>query len=607
MSTLKMYVEYDQKKKRLTVECNFMMNALMKKIPSRKFDARRKIWLVPLCRQNVIGIKELGDRVVISAVAQEAINRHTVKTAIPPTAPFPVMHQFKTNPFNHQRDALALCWNKPVFGLFMEMGTGKSKVINDKAEQHYTADDINALIVYCPVGIRSNWVEQLFIHCRSLHNTWRMVGGEYVSPAVKILDLGSKSNEHDLEGFLIASHPFKVLIVGIESLSGGCALQGIEKAGRAFQYVHRFALAHRCMQAVDEAHNIKGHDSNRAINTVELGKLSQIRLVATGTPILQSLLDLFMYFEFLDPNIIGIGDYNSFKARYALLSEDGYKRVVDYDNVEELMSLVQPHVYQCTKEEVLKDLPPKMYQTRKVTLSKPQREAYDAIKKTKMFEKGDSIKVVVDNCLAAYSALQTITGGFINYDKMQDHDVVTMLQGDKPPVMERVTEMLVPWKQNPKIQELLAVLEENGDRPCIIWACYTFEILQIAEALRATYGPDSTVEYYGAVDLDERDVRKRKFLEGKAKYFVANQKAGGVGLTLNVASLVVYMSNTFKYVDRVQSEDRNHRIGQDKSVLYVDIVASNTVDLAISRALAMKKDLADWVKDQLAERQEIPL
>ena len=85
---------------------------------------------------------------------------------------------------------------------------------------------------------------------------------------------------------------------------------------------------------------------------------------------------------------------------------------------------------------------------------------------------------------------------------------------------------------------------------------------------------------------------------------MGNAATGGVGLNMTRAELVVYYSNSFSFTDREQSEDRAHRIGQTKSVTYIDIVAEGTVDGVVVEALRGKKDVSEFVRTSIASRNE---
>lgn len=154
---------------------------------------------------------------------------------------------------------------------------------------------------------------------------------------------------------------------------------------------------------------------------------------------------------------------------------------------------------------------------------------------------------------------------------------------------------LVRLKSN-RVQALLDVCDETEGKT-IVWARYREDIRSISKALRDVYGDDSVVEYHGGVDMKDREYAVTGFQdpESPVKFFVANQSTGGYGITLTAASNVIYYSNDYDLEKRLQSEDRAHRSGQTKSVLYVDLVSPDTVDDKILDSLKNKKSIADLV------------
>ena len=152
--------------------------------------------------------------------------------------------------------------------------------------------------------------------------------------------------------------------------------------------------------------------------------------------------------------------------------------------------------------------------------------------------------------------------------------------------------ILVP---NNRITELLQCIEE-GPNKVIIWATYIQDILAITAALRKEYGDESLVQYYGAVSIDERnDAIERFQKDPETRFFIGNPQTGSMGITLTAADTVIYYSNSYNLEHRLQSEDRAHRIGQDKNVLYVDLVCDKTVDKRIIKALKDKKNIAEQI------------
>ncbi len=164
---------------------------------------------------------------------------------------------------------------------------------------------------------------------------------------------------------------------------------------------------------------------------------------------------------------------------------------------------------------------------------------------------------------------------------------------------KRSSMILVPPSKNPKIRGMVDTIKESKNDKVIIWARYRTEITMIAEVLREEFGHDSVAEYHGGIPKEERVANRKKWQTGKPRFFLATQSAGREGQTLNESSLTFYYSNTFLLLDREQSEDRNHRIGQKNAVLYVDFVMRGTKDAEVLAALREKSDLSAFIAGQL--------
>ena len=128
-----------------------------------------------------------------------------------------------------------------------------------------------------------------------------------------------------------------------------------------------------------------------------------------------------------------------------------------------------------------------------------------------------------------------------------------------------------------------------------MWCAYRHEVAAVAQAVSHRFGADRVVQIHGGIDEVGRAAAVEAIQSGAATVLVGTASAGGVGLTLTAATVTVYFSNTFKYVERVQSEDRNHRIGQASSVTIFDLITAGTVDESIEKALIAKSDLASWI------------
>jgi SNF2 family DNA or RNA helicase len=153
--------------------------------------------------------------------------------------------------------------------------------------------------------------------------------------------------------------------------------------------------------------------------------------------------------------------------------------------------------------------------------------------------------------------------------------------------------------KNNRLTELLNLLDEVEGK-VIIWANYIHDIEHIVKQIGKKFGEDSIVQYYGAVPSDQRQENIEKFQDpnSKARFFIGNPQTGGYGITLTAANTVVYYSNGYDLEKRLQSEDRAHRIGQEKSVTYVDFIAPKTVDEKIVKALRSKMNIANKIMDE---------
>jgi SNF2 family DNA or RNA helicase len=150
--------------------------------------------------------------------------------------------------------------------------------------------------------------------------------------------------------------------------------------------------------------------------------------------------------------------------------------------------------------------------------------------------------------------------------------------------------------KNNRLNELLDVLEEVEGK-AIIWANYIYDIEHIVKEIQKKYGQDSVVQYYGAIESEKRQKNIQTFQnpDSKVRFFVGNPQTGGYGITLTAANTVIYYSNGYDLEKRLQSEDRAHRIGQKKSVTYIDLLAEGTIDEKIVKALRKKINIASEI------------
>lgn len=365
-----------------------------------------------------------------------------------------------------------------------------------------------------------------------------------------------------------ATEPIELRVVGTESLS----------AGGAYAATLRW-VTDTTMVIIDESSKIKNYKAKRTTRAIEIAHRCSYRVILTGTPITQGLQDLFSQFCAIDPRIIGIKSFFPFRNRYCIMGGFEGRQIVGYRNVEELMANTRPYVFQITKKECL-DLPDKIYMPpRKVELTKEQLELIRDLKERMQVELAGE-KLTVQNTIGWMTRAQQIVGGNYPY-KNGDDEWCTR-----------------PLDKNPKLDELVELLGElpHGTQS-VVWARYRPEISTIAQGLRSL--GYVVGELHGGIEPADRTRTVADFQAGACQIIVANQATGGMGLTLTAGTNVVYYSNTFSYEERVQSEDRTHRIGQDSHVTYTDLVSNAGIDRTALQILEKKSDLADFVKNAM--------
>ena len=466
-------------------------------------------------------------------------------------------YRFKTKPFQHQLDALKESWNKEVWALFMEMGTGKTKVCIDNIAILYDKGKINATLIIVPNGIKRNRRNELEIHMAD-HINYR-VGIWSASP--------KKEEKKELDQLSIIADDLTLLIMNVEALS----------TTRGRDFARSFLLRNQSMCVVDESTTIKNHAAARTKNIIKLAELAKYRRIMTGSPVTKSPLDLFSQIQFLDPYLIDQQSYYSFRARYAVVVQrsvgtHSFQHIVKYQRLDELQEKIKNFSTRILKSECL-DLPEKLYTKRVVTMTPEQLKAYVEMKKSALTFLENNKIMTAATVLTQLIRLHQITCGHVKTD---DGEVKAI--------------------KNNRIHELLNVLEETGGK-VIIWAVYRHDIRAIEKAIGDIYGKESVASYYGDTKDTIRQSIVDRFMDvnDHLRFFVGNPKTGGYGLTLTSSHTVVYYSNDYSLEVRMQSEDRAHRIGQTSKVTYVDLMAEHTIDEKIVKLLNAKIDLASQV------------
>ena len=477
----------------------------------------------------------------------------------------PRNYRFKTKPYEHQLKALEMSWDKEEFAYFMEMGTGKSKVLVDNMAMLYDKGKINAALIVAPKGVYRNWFSsEIPTHLPShvQHKTVLWTAST------------SKAKDKEYQDLFNIDYNLHILLMNVEAFS--------TPKGAAF--AKKFLNSHKALFAIDESTTIKSHKATRTKNIVSIASLAKYRRILTGSPITKSPLDLYTQCKFLNEHLLGFSSYLTFQNRYANMIRKNFGGrqvwiIHSYQRLDELSEILKPFSYRVLKEDCL-DLPAKVYIKREVELTKEQEQHYATMKATAMaLLKGDIVKA--PHALTQLMRLHQIVCGHL---KTESGEIVDIPSN--------------------RIKELMKILDETNGK-VIIWAHYIHDIEKIVKAISTAkneegnliYGPESIVSYYGATESETRQKNIEAFQDPRSavRFFVGNPQTGGYGITLTEASTVIYYSNGYDLEKRLQSEDRAHRIGQKKSVTYIDLIAEKTVDEKIVKALRKKINIASEV------------
>lgn len=466
--------------------------------------------------------------------------------------PVPGDYQPRVKLFTHQQRALDISWQRAAYAYLLEMGLGKTAIALHNAGALHKAGEVNGVLILAPKGVHRQWLEQQL--------------PEHFDPAIPYDSWLWKNNS-----FMPMEMPQSKLVFFAMNIDAIRTDRGFSEAKRTLK-----SFGGKSMMIIDESHQIKSGSAQRTKAAFELGKFATYRRILTGTPITKNIMDAWSQFKFLDANILGQPYMTGFRARYAIMGGWENKQIVGTKNLEEFNELIAPHSFRLTKAEAL-DLPPKLYATREYEMSEKTSHHYENMKYTFMTELENGTIVDAAHAAVAIIRLQQILSGYLPHDKE-----VETFSGER-------------------LNVLLDIIEQV-EGPVIVWARFIEDIKRITEALSQL---DNTVNYYGGTAPKEREEAVTKFLSSEARFFVANQATGGVGLNLQGACrTAIYYSNDFNAASRWQSEDRIHRLGTTDSVTYFDIVAQKSVDRLLLRSLKSKKSLADLTLDQIRQGME---
>jgi SNF2 family DNA or RNA helicase len=456
---------------------------------------------------------------------------------------------YNTRPYDHQIEALRAAFGKPAFAYFLEQGTGKSKIIVDEIVNLIEIGEINCAIIIAPNNVHINWKSEFEKHWPN-YNKWEIQIWQSTNNVKRIKDREETTKR------IIASGKTLIFLINIEAIA--------LTAGK--EYLIRILRARRqSYLCIDESHKIKTPGAQRTKAAINLGWFAKYRRIATGTEAEEGMHNLYSQFRFLDQKIIGLRTYTAFRSMYCIMGGFENREIKGYQNQELLAGKIFPYVYNKRKKDCL-DLPDKVYVTHRISMTKEQLRLYDALEEQLIIELKSGAIVEATQAMTMIMRLQQILCGHINNTEGAMEYVPSYRAKFVAEIVEEASSKVIVFCRFIKDVDIVVTELANN------------EIRAIGISSK------TTEDRMGEIDRWRNDPG--------IKVLVITTATGGVGLTLTEATTTIFYSNSWSSTDRLQAEDRNHRIGTIDKVTYHDIIVPGTIDHRLLKVLQTKQHIS---------------
>lgn len=455
--------------------------------------------------------------------------------------------------FQHQEEIIRVAQGKKYFAIFADMGTGKTRCAIELIKQHL------AIVVDNPIPGKMYFVptfKVLIIAPNTILENWQDEIHKWSTLKAVILQ-GSRKKRQRL--FHLNTD---IYIINYEAL-------------RIF-LPDLLAMKFN-MVIADESQKLKGHRTLQSKAAFKLAQTIQYKIIMTGTPIQNNPLDIFGQYRFLNPFIFGFSFYR-FRSRYAVMGGYMNYEIRQFINLDELQAKIRSCSIRITKEECL-TLPEKIYQTHQVDMTAEQKRVYKELH-TEFISEIKGKVVTAPYILTRLIRLSQVTAGFI---KSEDQEEIN-------------------FETNPKLIALKEIIEAlpTKDEKVVIFCRFIKEIRNLEKMF------DTMFTHTTYVTISGETKRRQELInifntESSIRFFIGQIQTASLGINLQSARYCIFLSNSYSYGERLQCEDRLHRIGQSRNVTYLDIICRNSIDLTILNCLKEKKDLATQILEEVNE------
>jgi len=460
--------------------------------------------------------------------------------------------------WQHQRDIINAAVPAKKWAIFAEMGTGKTcTAIQILRAWCGNNKRLLKTLVFTPSAVKRSWQREFYKFSRLGDQT-------YILDGAKRTDFFKRKAFREQGGPRAAIFVLNYEALQIKDLL--TAMMGWEP---------------ECI-IIDESHRIKDYKAKRTKALIKLSDLADYKLLLTGTPILNSPMDIWAQFRALDGGETFGENFYVFRSRWFYDRNEAmpsHKKFPDWQPLPGLEEEFHKRIYakatRVLKSECL-DLPPMVKERVEIEMSGDQARMYAEMRDEYVTYLNDKA-CVATLALTKGLRLQQIVSGFFTDDDGNE----------------------MAYKTNPRLDALMDLLLDLVPRSkVIVWASFKHNHKQIIRRLeKAQIGYASLV---GGMSDKERQEGIDAFQDDKAtRVMVANQAAGGVGVTLTAANIMIYYSRNFSLEQDMQSEARCHRGGSEQhdKITRIDLVAPGTIDEIVLESLSNKENLANKILD----------
>ena len=500
---------------------------------------------------------------------------------------------------DYQKAALLITLHNSSYSLFMEQGTGKTPIVINRvcleaARKRAKINEMYRTLIICPQQVRLNW-EREFERFATVPGKTCILRGGKISKIRSLIDVIRSENDC----------AWSAAIISIDSVSS--IWEGLKKM--------QWDLV-----VIDESHKIKNPNTKRFKDMMEIDDLrAKAKMILTGTPITNTVFDLWSQWEWLGKGLSGFSTFNNFKAfhgkwKAVMQGGTGVQKLVGFKNVPLIQERLARTSFLIRKKDTGLMLPEKVYDLYEVAMTSQQLEIYKQVA-TKLVAEIDEmlataeaskLNITVEHILTKLIRLAQICSGFVKTDNIEDLENDVILPG----------KIVQISKHNPKIEALINMIKEDWENDsnskCVVWATFIEDIRAISERLtqeginHVGYHRDIQDNYRVKDSAAAEDIINR---DKDCRVLLANPASAGIGqnyLGYDVnkpddsdmyVNHHIYFSCNWSAVDRIQSEDRSHRRGTRTNLRITDLVIPYTIDEEIRQRVTAKRDMALSIQD----------